>query len=418
MNKIYQFIAIFLGILILIFLFSRMTEPFTDPKTAYKEDTEYKAQVKMLTDRYVPTAYARRNVSTLLDTNIMPEDHQNFINFFSLGCRYAGYLGPMNNGYFDADIGIQLAVAAGCRTFVLDIDYIEHCNNYYPIIAVRDVKGRLLMKDAGNYPICQSEGNSNLADVCKKINLHAFSSATQNSSDPLIIVLYFQSKPPGSYKSTEVLDYYSKVAKCLSPFKDRIITSEVNGGSFYRQKQEGILLINNISNYYERVLIFSNANTSGFREVKNYSNDADLDFWVNLRLNYTQSQLGITENATGPSFGILQTIDDFTTIPIDRNDSIIETQKLRWTICLSRDPSIPLTPEIYEKVTNTYGVNCVPIQIFDIDNKYLYTDKLFKTYSFLPKPKAIRYLKPPVVTPAEPSPTTDAKGGMLRSPTS
>jgi hypothetical protein len=48
---------------------------------------------------------------------------------------------------------------------------------------------------------------------------------------------------------------------------------------------------------------------------------------------------------------------------------------------------------------------------------FMFTDQNFKTYSFMPKPEPLRYIKPPVVIPAEPNPSTDAKGGMLRAPT-
>jgi len=46
----------------------------------------------------------------------------------------------------------------------------------------------------------------------------------------------------------------------------------------------------------------------------------------------------------------------------------------------------------------------------------MFTDTTFKKYSFIPKPKPLRYIKPPVVTPAEPNPSTNANQGMLREP--
>jgi hypothetical protein len=357
----------------------------------------------------------------------MPPVQQNFVNFSALGCRYAGYLGPMSEGYFDAEMGIQLAVSAGCRVFVLDIDYVGgvaddgksyqgRCekDKFFPRICVRDTQGKMIMNPSSNQPLCQNMNASNLKDVCDKINFYAFSSSCQQSTDPLVIVLYFQRKPPGAYKSPDVLGYYSNVAKCLGAFKDKLVQNELNGGSYYRQKQEGKLLINNIGNYTGKVLIFSNANTIGFRESSSWKTEEDLDYMVNLRLGYTQTTLGITES--DPQFGILQTTDDFMTVPSDRTSTVVETTKMRWTICLSKDPTQPITQDVYNKVTNSFGVNCVPMLLFDENNKYLYGDTLFKTYSFKPKPAAIRYIKPPVVIAAVPSPTTDAKGGMLRAP--
>jgi len=416
----------------------RGTEGFST-NNAYKSESDYTKQLDKLNARYVPTANARLPVSGFLNSaqngpstpEYMPPVQQNFVNFFALGCRYAGYIGPMNDGYFDAEQGIQLAVNAGCRVFVLDIDYIGGVSSddpmkykgkcdlpgqkYFPRICVRDVQGKLIMNPSSDIPQCQSMDSSNLKDVCDKLNFYAFSTSCQQSTDPLVIVLYFQRKPPGAYNSPDVLGYYSNVAKCLGGFKDRLLQNELNGGTYYRQKQEGKLLVNDIGAYTGKVLIFSNANTIGFRETNNYSPDQDLDYMVNLRLAYTQTKLGITENEA--QFGILQSPDDFMTVPSDRTDSVVETTKMRWTICLSSDPSQPVKEEVYKKITNTFGVNCVPMMIFDDTNTYLYGDSTFKKFSFMPKPKAIRYIKPPVVTPAVPSPTTDAKGGMLRSPT-
>ena len=267
----------------------------------------------MLSNKYNPIASARRPVTELLSQNVMPESQECFVNFYSLGCRYTGYIGPMNEGYWDPDLAVQLAVNAGCRTFVLEIDYLDECDGetikYFPRIVVRDAQGKMRIKYNSNRPICNSTQHSYIRDVCEKINFYAFASGCQNSSDPVVIVLYFLRQPPGSYKSKTVLDYYSNVAKALSPFQNRLLGNELDGGTYYRQKQEGRLLINNITDYNGKVLIFSNANTSGFRENQTYSPMEDLDYLVNLRLSYTQTQLGVTSNDSGSSFGILQTVE-------------------------------------------------------------------------------------------------------------
>jgi hypothetical protein len=378
--------------------------------------------VKLLSDKYNPVSSARRPVTDLLNQNVMPEAEQCFVNFYSLGCRYTGYIGPMNEGYFDPDLAIQLAVNAGCRTFILEVDYLDECKGesvkYFPRLVVRDAQNKLRIKYNSNLPLCNSPTQSNIRDVCEKINYYAFASGCQNASDPVVIVLYFLRQPPGSYKSKTVLDYYSNVAKALSPFQNRLLNNELDGGTYYRQSQEGRLLINNIKEYSGKVLIVSNANTTGFRESQLYSPNEDLDFLTNLRLMYTQSKLGVTETGTTAPFGILETAEDFMVVPPDRTDEVAEATKLRWTVCFSQDPSLSVTPEIYNKITSTFGIHCVPVLLFDTkNNEYMFTDKTFKTYSFIPKPEPLRYIKPPVVIPAEPNPSTDAKQGMLRAPT-
>lgn len=416
---------IFLGIIlaiVVIYYLSRLAasyESFANPD--FKSEPEYKAQIELLSKKYSSKADSKRPVSDLLSTIDMPAVQQNFVNFYALACRYPGYIGPINDGYIDPDIGIQNAVQAGCRVFVLDIDYLDDCTEaatkYFPRLVVRDSQGKIVIKYSGNLPFCNTETSSNLATICEKINFYAFASSCQQATDPVVIVLYFHRQPPGSYKSQTVLDYYSHVAKALKPFKDRILTNELTGGTFYRQKQESRLLINKITDYNGKVLIFSNANTSGFRENQTYSPNDDLDYLVNLRLSYTQTQLGVTSNDSGSSFGILQTVEDYTVIPPDRADEVVEQTKLKWTICLPKDPLQAITSKVYQDITKTFGVNCVPAILFDpMANDFLFSEPLFKTYGFQPKPEPLRYIKPPVVTPAQPNPSTDAKQGMLRAP--
>ena len=387
-----------------------------------KLETKYKNQVQLVSDKYNPLASARRPVSDLLSQNVMPDVEQCFVNFYSLGCRYTGYIGPFNEGYWDPDLAIQMAINAGCRTFILEIDYLNECKGetikYFPRIVVRDAQNKMRIKYNSNRPICNSPQHSNIRDVCEKINFYAFAAGCQNASDPVVIVLYFLRQPPGSYKSKTVLDYYSNVAKSLAPFQNRLLHNELDGGTYYRQSQEARLLINNIKEYSGKVLIFSNANTLGFRETQLYAPNEDLDFLTNLRLMYTQTKLGVTENNSGAPFGILQTIEDYTIIPPDRTDEIADETKLRWTVCLSQDPSKSVTKDTYNKITSTFGVHCVPIMLFDVAaSDFMFKDQLFKTYSYIPKPEALRYIKPPVVTPGEPNPSTDAKQGLLRAPT-
>jgi hypothetical protein len=417
------FLVIATIIVVILILTNVIKIPGDDnAKGDHKLEAKYQTQVKTLSDTYNPVASAKRPITDLLSKGEMPEPEQCFINFYSLGSRYTGYIGPMDEGYWDPDLAVQLAVNAGCRVFVLEIDYLDECQGetikYFPRIVVRDIQNKLRIKFNSNRPFCNSPQHSNIRDVCEKINYYSFASSCQNASDPVVIVLYFLRQPPGSYKSKTVLDYYSNVAKALSPFQNRLITNELDGGTFYRQKQEGKLLLNKITDYNGKVLIFSNANTLGFREVQTYSPNEDLDFLTNLRLQYTQTKLGVTESGSGSPFGILESAEDFMIIPSDRSDEVAEQTKLRWTICFSKDPSKPVPKATYDKITSTYGVNCVPIMLFDAkQSEFMFTDKLFKTYSYIPKPPPLRYIKPPIVVPAEPNPNTNANQGKLRAPT-
>ena len=413
--------ALLLGVIFLIvgyYLSGILYEDFAN----YKSEDAYTKQVKLLNDTYEPYKTGKAPVHDILTQNDLEDSETCFVNFYGLGVRFPSYLGPSINGYIDADIGVQTAVNAGCRVFVLDIDYIDDCGTFFPTLAVADKQGKNVINPASQ-PSCPSESKSPLYDVCSKINFYAFADSSGQREDPLIIVLYFKRHPPGSYQSKAVLDYFSNVAKALAPFRDRLLDNELDGGTFYRQKQEGRLLINNITDYNGKVLVFSNANTSGFRQSQAYSLDEDLDYMTHLRLHSGMSTMGITEKESNGMFGALQPPEDFLQLSPVQAQTMAEQTKLRWTICLSEEPLATVPEKTCLAVMNTKGVadvpavNCVPAILFDPSSTYLFSDVLFKKYGFLPKPKAVRYQKPPIVTPSKPSKTTDAKGGALQAPT-
>lgn len=342
--------------------------------------------------------------------------YKSLVNFYALACRYTGYIGPIEDGYFSVDTSVQMAVDAGCRVFVLDIDYIDkQCNSstYLPRIVVRDSKGRMMIQYNDNYQINNPTGE--IRQVCEAIQNKAFGDC-QNAADPVIIVLHFLRTPPGSTKSLPVLTYYSLVAKALAPFRDRLLGNETSGGTFYRQSQESILLINPIDVYSGKVLVFCNADTSGFRNsTVPFDPYDDLDFLVNLRL--TKSG-----NKDVASFGVMESTDYFMVLPeADKSDTIQQT-KMKWTICLSPNPSLPVTKDVYDVLTQKYGVQCIPAHLFDTEaSSFLFTEDLFKTYGFQGKPcndstnidTCLCYIPPVTIVAGPVSPILNSNKGFL-----
>lgn len=392
---------------------------------AYKSETAYQTQVKLLTDTYEPYSGGKRPALELVEKEQrVSESERILLNFHALACRYPGFLGPLPSGYMDPDIGVLTAVKAGCRTFVLDIDYIDDCKSsksgYFPRLIVRDIQGKLMINEQTQEPLCQSMSSFELRTICQKISDYAFSSSAPQASDPVIIVLYFHRRPPGALTSKTVLDYYSHVAKALSPFKNRLLTNELEGGKFYRHQQEGKLLMNPITNYNGKILIFNNADTSGFAEAKTYKAMDDLDFLTNLRLFSSQTKLGVTESPTGGSFGILQAVEDYMMVPSDRMEQVRGETTQKWSIALPNNPIQMPTKEVYDKLATSIGVQCIPTLLFDPaafpPASHLFQEQTFKTYGFRYKPDALRYRKPPVVVPGEPNPSMNARQGQLVPP--
>lgn len=410
-------VIVLLALLAAVFLFSRTSEPFADA-------SEQTPQITLLSDTYSPTAMGKRAVEDSFGD--MSESERCFVNFYAMGCRYPSFIGPMEEtgGDLNSAVGVQTAVQAGCRVFVLDIDYYEkECESVFPRLVVNDKNERNIIKGQTGLEKCNTRQHSNIKELCQNIATYAYADSCPQKDDPLVLVLYFHNAPKrkdGSsygYNEKQTLDYYAEVARALEPLRDRMLTNEAGGGTFYRQSQEGQLLIQPITNFKRKVLVFSNANTSGFREKLLYPTEEDLDYMVHLRLSYTQSKLGITENDSGSLYGILQTAEDYMSIPPDRVQDVAEQTKLRWTICLSRDSSASVPVETYQKITAQSGVHCVPALLFDTKgSSHLFGDKTFKKHAFIPKPKGLRYIKPPVATPSKPSPDTNANGGGIRAP--
>jgi hypothetical protein len=379
-------IFVFLLVLILIILYLYYRTKNDTPVLPSGYNTTLDAQQKLLSDAYGGMYDKKRAIVN--DTEQLERMKFPYLNnFYALGCRYTGYIGPIEDGFFDPDASVRMAVNAGCRVFVLDIDYIDkqcESGNYIPRIVVRDAKGRMMIQYNDQYELNNPKGE--IRQVCDAINNRAFSSDCQNRDDPVIIVLYFLRTPSDDIQSNTVLRYYSAVAKSLEVFNNRLLSNEPTGGVFHRQKQEGILLNGSIKNYQRKVLIFSNAVTSGFRTTKlRFPTNEDLDFLVNLRLSYNQSKMGSTENDL-TTFGVLQSTDDFMTIPASDERKTVATTRQKWTICLSSNPSLPVSEKTFKFISEKYGVQCIPANLFDVEaSKFLFTDDRFKINGFKPK---------------------------------
>jgi hypothetical protein len=421
-------IFVFILVIVLISLFIYYRRQNESPVLPSGYNTSLDAQQKLISNAYSGMSSGKRaiiNDSTQLDR--MKFTCLN--NFYALGCHYTGYIGPIEDGYFDPVASVQMAVNAGCRVFVLDIDYIDkqcETGNYIPRIVVRDAKGRMMIQYNDQYELNNPKGE--IRQVCDAINTRAFSSDCQNRDDPVIIVLYFLRTPSDDIQSNTVLRYYSAVAKSLEVFNNRLLSNEPTGGVFHRQKQEGILLNGSIKNYQRKVLIFSNAVTTGFRTTKlRFPSNEDLDFLVNLRLSYNQSKMGSTEKDL-TTFGVLQSTDDFMTIPSSNERETVATTRQKWTICLSSNPSLPVSEKTFKYISEKYGVQCIPANLFDVEaSKFLFTDDRFKINGFKPKTcttcftdqnsiACICLLPLPVVAPgAANKQALDGRGGRINT---
>lgn len=401
-------------------MFAAKQEGFEANIDAYKSSSGYKKQAAAVAALADSRSNGRRDLMDMLTSSVAPPSpEQCFVNFYSLGCRFTGYLGPFDQGYYDVELATTSALKMGCRTFLFEIDYLDDCvdRGYYPRLVVRDVNDRFRGLRDSSLPMCKTAATSDIRRAAKTLRDVAFSSMVANPNDPLVVVLFLQRLPPKERGSNKrLLTYLSDVAKGLQPLLDRAVDNIGTGGTFSRQQQESQLLTNNIADYQGRVLFFCNTDTTAFRSASPpYSPNEDLDYIVNLQLSYKQDQLGCTGKAGG-AFGILDTVDGYKQLPPNQVDPTCEDTKLRWTVCLSSDPSVPVDAKTYAAVATDIGVHCIPIQLWDTGADFMFQADTFKTWSFVPKPKDLRFRRPPIVVPAEQSPVANANGGALRAP--
>jgi hypothetical protein len=412
-------------------------EGFESSVAGYKNSSDYQTQLKLVNELRDKRYNGRRDFNDMLSAHPdLPAEQYCFANFRSLGCRFTGYLGPIGPkppGAFDPDTAVLAALKMGCRTLVLEIDYYDSdtCQVPFPRLAVRDkpnVDGKMAnLSDLNSDVICQNPQQSNINDVATSIARYAFSNSVANPTDPLIVVLYILRVPPNDGKSDynkTLITYYRHIARALQPLQSTAVNILAAGGNYSRQAQESALLLSNpISTYSGRTLIFCNADTSVFRKARRIPIEEDLDYMVNLRLTYSQNQLGMTlnssTNSNGTKYGLLETVDGYMTTPTERLAGLQASTKSVWTMCLDADPKVIIPLKSTNQLQKTIGVHCVPIQIWSTGTDsydYMFDKDHFKVWSFLPKPKDLRYTIPKTVIPAKAAPQTNSNAGRLTAP--
>jgi len=403
---------------------------FTYNVQNYKNSPEYQKALKIVSELADVRAGPRQAMDKQVAT--VPENQNCFVNFEVLSCRFTGYLGPFENGFFDIQTATTNALRSGCRCLVLEIDYLDDCDTLFPQLVVRDIQGKVQSRGSSLNQSCDSlpvdpntstiPTRSTIFDVATVIANTAFSWNLANSLDPVIIVLYFLRTPPANMAgdNSQLLDFYKGVAQGLKPLLKYSIDNIGPGGTFARQAQELTLLTNDIRDYKGHCLFFSNVDTSVFRGTNTPTN-LDLDYIVNLRLVYNQAQLGATTHTLGnPNAGkggILDTVESYKNIDPQQIATTQKSTQLTWTMNLAADPSVIVPNTDASYLFTTIGTHCLPIQIWAPDYGYMFTDSLFKSYSYMAKPKGLRYTRPEPVTGTTQSPAANAKGGALQTPT-
>lgn len=388
-------------------------------------------------DANLTRVYTSRAAANKADVNEPVQMNEDcLINYCPLTVQQAGYLGPLQNGAYGESDAITMALKAGARCFVLNIDYYGNDTSMNVDLFGNPNEPVLLYRDSSN--VIRSTNAGSIEKVAEALANLAFGNLVNNSSDPLIVILYFVNVP--KVNTEEYLSFLSKVARKLQPLVPYHL-GQTPQGDYHRQQKQNDIPYQPMSTFEKKVLFFANVETSGFRTSKiAYPPSADLDYLVNVTLykNSTNS-LGATPNVTTSLIprGIIDTIGFFSNIPTDKQGDTVKNTKMNWTIAVGEWGSNPSFVTL-RYLEETLGVQCVPLFINStskfttpapskptpapgapenstedqLGSLLMYWSKV----SYRPKPKGIRFIKPDNYTPSNPNPKVNSLGGIVQSP--
>lgn len=335
----------------------------------------------------------------------LPIEEKALINYNMLGCRLAGYIGPLESGVFAEDDAIRIAMRAGCRVFMLPIDKLQAADS--PMLIVRNHNGDKISNNEGS-----------IAKVCAAIDKYAPQGA---AADPIIIILYFNTLPSANPYDQRSLKFMMDVAAGLAPLKNRHLglTAE---GDYRRQKMQDMLFLRPRAEFDGKYIILTNADTKGFREgvlparPEGLTPALDLDLWTHGRLFARTSQgLGITATPTAAMTAapMLESLDYFMSLPDTKLPDVVAQSKVEWSVDAGT-PAVP-TAEQLNRLLDKLGVSCLMADVF-ADGLLPAIDKYFGKSGFRLKPADLRYRTPAAINIPAPPPQLDAKGGFIQSP--
>lgn len=331
------------------------------------------------------------------------------INYSILTCNYAGYIGPLENGVYAEQEAIDLAYKAGCRAFMLHIDFLDGTKN--PVLIVRNASGDKI--------------SNNVGSIGRTIKAIVDGSPRGSDADPIIIILFVHRLPAKDAHTPDSINFMSLIASGLAPLRQRLLglTAE---GDFSRQKQQDTLFIRPRDVFDGKFIVMCNLDTTGFRNksiAKNVPISQDLDYFVHARIftNNSKNLKLVKKPEQSKSIApVAENLNFFNNIPEDRRNEQIARTKVQFTIAMENFMATIPEKKTLDNLLNKSGVSCLPIMIFDKDTKTLFenvfSNDFFGRSGYRPKPKELRYVKPEPVQLGMAPASLNAYGGRLPIP--
>jgi hypothetical protein len=376
-------------------------------------------QVAIIDSKLVSEYKDKKSLAKAIEEQQVTDKENCLINFQPLTVIQPGFLGPIKDGVYDEKQGVTAALRMGARCLVLPIDYHDKDTMAKPFPEA--LKPCLLFRDSAD--TIRSINAGDLALTAQTIADVAWSDLLSQKNDPLILVLYFVRTPEPNTK--EYLNYLSQVARALAPLSPYLL-GQTPMGVFNRQRKQDDLMFVNTNQLEKKLIVLCNVDTSGFRTSqkdfkRTYLPKEDLDYWVHMRI-YKQNldtivgATSIADKKETPR-AYLDRTNYYVTLPTDASTkrNAVDMTKEKFMIALSPEGK---NPEVATAVLalDTYGAQAVPLLLIDYtpDTRALLSKW---KYAWKAKPKEIRYVRPDPIEIQQQSPSVNANGGSITSPT-
>ena len=302
------------------------------------------------------------------------------VNIQPVSVKQAGYVGlTEKDGEFNTTNAVINHIRAGVRFFVLQIDYLEQSPGpgfdpvYTPTLLYRNNSGALISKNGAS-----------ISDLAKQLSTYAFNRDFPTYSQPLILYLHFVRMPNILTEPERYMKFMASVAEALEPIRP-LILDKYDSTDFTRQKGERVLLYSPLKNFEGKVLIWTNADTSIFRNTQKLSIGSvplsqDLDYMACMRVYLEDStdNFGVTTVASeSPAYAIIVPFKRFNgmkdrrgVLNKEKHDYAMKN-KSRFVIAMP-DQTEDVTPKQIRNLLTSAGVNTVPMNLFgksDVDIK-------------------------------------------------
>jgi hypothetical protein len=232
------------------------------------------------------------------------------------------------------------------------------------------------------------------------------------ADDPLIVVLYVRRTPGETVADKVALNFMGAIAAELQSVVPYLYKKPASGVF-----TDADLVKQPLEEFANRVVIFTNADTSGFTGSAGatFTDARRLDHYVHARLYGGQEKSkidGLELAKAGQTAGAkANSYEYFLTIPSNLQNA--DDTRNTWTLAMG--PTLDKVPNDVQLNTlmDKLGVQGIVVDSFAKDMSAIYAPKRFATYSYVAKPADARMKAPATANVAPPSTKMNPNGGAL-----